>query len=191
MTASNRDPWPPNVVFVAMMAAVLVLGFVDWASGYEFSFFVFYFAPVAFAAWHSGNRRAYLVALLSIVVWSFADALSGHLYSHISFRLWAGFVRLVSFLVIADTFARLKHLLDEEQRKSERLQKALSEVKSLSGLLPICASCKKIRNDSGYWQRLEEFIGQRTDAHFTHGLCEECLTKVRREGGLDKEQPTV
>ena len=54
------------------------------------------------------------------------------------------------------------------------LEKALAEVKTLSGLLPMCARCKKIHTDSGQWQRVEEFIAKRTDAELAHGLCPDC-----------------
>jgi hypothetical protein len=55
------------------------------------------------------------------------------------------------------------------------LQEALSKVKLLSGLLPICAGCKKIRDDKGYWTGVETYIQQQSDARFSHGLCPECI----------------
>jgi hypothetical protein len=51
----------------------------------------------------------------------------------------------------------------------------------LSGLLPICATCKKIRDDQGYWQQLEIYIKDRSDADFTHGICPDCLKEAERE----------
>lgn len=56
-----------------------------------------------------------------------------------------------------------------------QLETALSEVKTLRGLLPICAHCKKIRDDKGYWNRIDAYIEDHTDARFTHGICPECL----------------
>ena len=71
--------------------------------------------------------------------------------------------------------------LQEEIRQhlitQENLQKAMAEVKSLSGLLPICSHCKKIRDDSGYWNQMESYISQHSGAQFSHGICEECLQK--------------
>lgn len=58
------------------------------------------------------------------------------------------------------------------------LQKALREIKTLNGLLPICASCKKIRDDKGYWNQIEQYINERTEARFTHGICPECAEKI-------------
>lgn len=57
----------------------------------------------------------------------------------------------------------------------DRLQAALDEVQALRGLLPICCHCKKIRNDTGYWEQLEKYVGDRTGASFSHGICPECL----------------
>jgi len=56
-----------------------------------------------------------------------------------------------------------------------QLQDALANIRVLKGLLPICSKCKKIRNDKGYWQQVEVYIRERSDAEFTHGLCPECL----------------
>jgi hypothetical protein len=58
------------------------------------------------------------------------------------------------------------------------LQKALAEIKTLSGMLPICAWCKKIKNDEGYWQKIETYIKSHSDADFTHGICNDCEKKV-------------
>ncbi len=57
---------------------------------------------------------------------------------------------------------------------NQNLQQALAEVKTLSGLLPICAHCKKIRDDHGYWNQIESYMARRTDVEFTHGICPEC-----------------
>ncbi|MBE9487293.1 MAG: hypothetical protein KAT62_03030 [Desulfuromonadales bacterium] len=57
------------------------------------------------------------------------------------------------------------------------LQQALDEVKTLGGLLPICGYCKKIRDDSGYWNRLENYIELHTTARFSHGICDDCMEK--------------
>ncbi len=61
------------------------------------------------------------------------------------------------------------------------LQTALANVKLLSGLLPICATCKKIRNDQGYWKQLEAYIESHSEATFTHGTCPDCLEAFRKE----------
>jgi YesN/AraC family two-component response regulator len=59
----------------------------------------------------------------------------------------------------------------------QSLQNALANVKLLSGLLPICASCKKIRDDKGYWNQVESYVQQHSEAKFSHGMCPDCLKK--------------
>jgi PAS domain S-box-containing protein len=64
------------------------------------------------------------------------------------------------------------------KEKHDKLLKAMEEIKTLSGLLPICASCKKIRDDKGYWNLLEAFIEKHSEASFSHGMCPECSEKL-------------
>lgn len=66
---------------------------------------------------------------------------------------------------------------EERERLIVEREKALAEIKTLSGLLPICASCKKIRDDSGYWNQIESYISSRSQAEFTHGICPDCMEK--------------
>jgi hypothetical protein len=68
-----------------------------------------------------------------------------------------------------------------EERLKERtakLEKALAEIKQLGGMLPICASCKKIRDDKGYWNQIEAYISQYSEAQFSHSVCPECAQKL-------------
>jgi len=67
-------------------------------------------------------------------------------------------------------------LRDISERK--KMEAAMQEVQALQGLIPICANCKKVRNDKGYWERVETYISQRSPARFSHGLCEECSKKL-------------
>lgn len=66
----------------------------------------------------------------------------------------------------------------ERIRLIEELRGALAHVKTLSGLLPICASCKKIRDDKGYWSRIEEYVSEHTDTTFSHGICPDCAKRL-------------
>ena len=72
-----------------------------------------------------------------------------------------------------------KHQMEKKVKKLIlELQDALTKVKILNGLLPICASCKKIRDDEGYWTQVEEYIEKNSQATFTHGVCPECMKKL-------------
>lgn len=63
---------------------------------------------------------------------------------------------------------------DERERLIDQLQTALSQIKTLQGLIPICSYCKKVRNDDGYWNQIEEYLSKHSDAHFSHSICPAC-----------------
>ena len=86
--------------------------------------------------------------------------------------------RVSSALLLKQEMDRRKNRELELRRSNEELQKALKEVKVLRGLIPICASCKKVRNDGGFWQQLEEYLGEHSEAEFSHGLCQPCIKKL-------------
>lgn len=83
-----------------------------------------------------------------------------------------------SSIVIHRDLTKLKQAEKERERLIEELQKALVEVKKLSGLIPICASCKKIRDDKGYWNQLELYIEKNSDASLSHSICPECSDEL-------------
>lgn len=69
----------------------------------------------------------------------------------------------------------------EQEATIEKLQKALEEIKTLRGLIPICAWCKKIRDDEGYWDELEVYLSKHSEAVFSHGLCPECSKAMKKK----------
>ena len=73
-------------------------------------------------------------------------------------------------------------------QERDKLKEALSKIKKLSGLLPICASCKKIRDDKGYWNRIETYLHNHSEAEFSHGLCPDCMEKMYGEQRWYKER---
>lgn len=76
---------------------------------------------------------------------------------------------------------RVRELVAREQELARRVKEALAEVKVLSGLLPICASCKSVRDDGGYWRRIESYLQTHSEAQFTHGICPDCMVKLYPE----------
>lgn len=83
-------------------------------------------------------------------------------------------------IVLRDITER-KRQEKERLRLIDELKEALRRVKTLNGLLPICASCKKIRNDGGYWEQVETYIRSRSNAEFTHGICPDCVRQLYPE----------
>ncbi len=89
--------------------------------------------------------------------------------------------------VVIGVSAIERDITARKEEEAERLKliheltDALGKIKTLKGLLPICSSCKKIRDDKGYWQKVESYISEHTDAEFTHGICPECVRRVYPE----------
>jgi len=83
-------------------------------------------------------------------------------------------------LLIRDVTERRKIELEREKLIGE-LRDAIADIRTLRGLLPICASCKKIRGDGGYWQNLEQYVTAHSEAQFSHGLCPDCMKKLYPE----------
>jgi len=75
----------------------------------------------------------------------------------------------------------MSNLTRELHRKNVVLQQTMAELKILRGLLPICMHCKKIRDEKGYWNQLETYISEHTNAEFSHGICDDCLNKLYPE----------
>jgi hypothetical protein len=69
----------------------------------------------------------------------------------------------------------------ERKRLISELQEALEKIETLQGILPICASCKKIRDDNGHWNQIEVYIRDHSEAEFSHGICPECAKKLYPE----------
>jgi len=89
-------------------------------------------------------------------------------------------------LDLAEVLARVHNML-EVRLLHAGLQKALEDVKLLRGLLPICMWCKKIRDDQGYWNAIEHYLGQHSEAEFSHGICPDCKSKYFEEEFREKK----
>ncbi len=85
--------------------------------------------------------------------------------------------KFVNVLAVARDVTERKKAEEERKNLITEREKALSEIKILSGMLPICAMCKKIRNDEGYWEQIEHYIRQNSNAEFSHSLCPECVKR--------------
>ena len=87
---------------------------------------------------------------------------------------------------------RMLEMQDALVIKNAELLQALEQVRTLSGIVPICMHCKNIRDDKGYWEKVEAYVSSHTDARFSHGICPECLKKHYPEilrDGLQKRSP--
>jgi len=95
-------------------------------------------------------------------------------HSYIIFSLII-FVLLILIVVFS---LRMDRAAKERENIIQKLQAALAEVKTLRGIIPICASCKKVRDDKGYWNQIESYVRDHSEAAFSHGICPECAKKL-------------
>ena len=92
--------------------------------------------------------------------------------------------------IVWEGLKREQETLEDRVRERTRdLQSALDQIKELRGILPICSSCKKIRDDQGYWNQLESFISDHSNAEFSHGICPDCAVKLYPEYVNKKPDP--
>lgn len=78
----------------------------------------------------------------------------------------------------------------EQEKLIQELKAAMEKVKTLSGFIPICSGCKKIRNDKGFWEQVEAYIGRHSEAQFSHGLCPDCLKRIYPDYNPEKDGET-
>jgi K+-sensing histidine kinase KdpD len=152
---------------------------------YDRASFVLFTLAVMTSAWTGGWRMGLIATVLASVagVWLFitpfdqADLHSVRDAVQIGLFAFAGCG--ISFFAERLHMARLR--AEQETREREKLigelREAISHVRTLRGLIPICAGCKKIRDDRGYWEQLEVYIRDHSEAQFSHGLCPDCVKK--------------
>jgi len=102
----------------------------------------------------------------------------------VKFRFLLSNLFVILFAFILER-ARYKAFINKEKLIDE-LQAAIEEVKVLSGLIPICANCKSIRDDKGFWIQVEEYLAQNSDIQFSHGLCQNCVDELYGKDFLEK-----
>ncbi len=131
----------------------------------------------------------FLVCLLfTFLLWDHylrqGDAMDRTLISNLLLLMGTLFSCAAGLLTLSleNTEAYLKKEVDartaELKKRNDDLEKAMRQIKVLQGFLPICAGCKKIRNDEGYWQEIETYVEQHSEAEFSHGLCQTCIKRL-------------
>jgi hypothetical protein len=152
------------VLLVALIAAIALL---DFLTGRDISFSIFYVFPIFTASWYVGKNAGLVLALLSSVLWLIADVAGTEPASHVLIPGWNAVVRLVFFVLVGVSVPYLKLQL---HASNEAIQK-------LSALLPLCAWCKNIRDANGRWSRLETYLEEEKGIEVTHGICPDCIEK--------------
>jgi hypothetical protein len=165
-----------------------IVSYVDYATGYEFLFFVFYFIPVGVCGWYLGRLATFNLALLSGACWFLVDVLSDHRYPYEAIRYWNSFTCFLAFAIMGLTVHHLKRSRDEERKSRCELEKALAElqdstreIRSLqSQLQVVCAWTQRLRLE-GKWVALDEFLTNKLNLRISHGISPEALAEIKRQ----------
>ena len=197
------------VILVSTVIAILKFK-LDMAV-YRFSLFIWFSAALYVAAVGSGYGSAlYWILVAPVMLFFFFEKKEGpiwvgimviltgilvflpYLFGTYSYDLYHRIGFTASFLLLTGigygvetNRHRYSRLLAEERDhlaiETQRLREAMDRIKTLNGMLPICAHCKKIRDDKGYWQQVESYIHDHADVEFSHGICPECSKKYYGE----------
>lgn len=159
----ERHPWNNQWI---LFGIALVVSCFDYLAGPIVFFPILFVIPVALMAWNCGLRTALVLgAILCVIRFSIQYAW-GIPYTLPVAIINAG-VRLAVLFIITFLCGKL----------SEQTQALRARVRTLEGLLPTCSFCKDIRDETGNWHPIEEYVSSRSEARFTHGICPNCVTK--------------
>jgi hypothetical protein len=165
MVEALRRAYARRPILSCLATAGLVLG-ADYHTGREIQFPILYAIPLGLAAWKRKRALAYGLALL----------LPGlRLLFHFGWhQLDSLRVDAFNLPIAAFSLALYAFLIERTAKQTQELEK---KVRKLEGVLPICAACKRIRNEHGVYEQMEAYITKHSEASFTHGLCPECIPK--------------
>ncbi len=166
--------------WLTSLFALGVVGGLDHFSGVEIVVNFLYLIPVFVVSWRLGRGPGIVMSSCCAVVCSWMDWIGRPgLSSWVAMWNVAGDFGVFALFAVAVT--RISKDLNEQRRLNAELQAAMSQVKTLTGLLPICAWCKKIRDQSGNWRRFEEYLSSHAEVDFTHSICPECREKFHKK----------
>ena len=163
-------------IIIGLLLTVII-GYIDYVTGYELRMELFYLLPISYVTWFVGQRIGMLFSVLSIFTIVYSDFMAGKKYTSFTIEFWNGAIYFV-FYVIVTVLLKLRISLQQRENLIEELDNALRQNEELSGMLPICASCKTFRDDQEYRQKVESYISKHTIAEFSRSLCKECTAKL-------------
>ena len=121
------------ILRIASLAVLVLIGYIDYFTGYEFGFFIFYFIPVAISAWYCGPKDGIFTAIACAVCWYLSDRFTNHPYSRAYFIYWEMFIRLLSFLTTSMTLSKIRGLVLNEERMIAELLETRSQLSKYTG----------------------------------------------------------
>jgi len=182
------------LILLASILSLALVSYLDYATGNDLLFFVFYFVPVALCGWFLGLPSTLGLSALSGFGWFAVDRLSGHYYPHEFIGYWNSVICFVAFAAMGlllhylpRTQLRQQQAQEELSRALEDLRRSTEEIRSLqSELQVVCAWTKRIRIN-GQWIPLEKFLSDKLHLSISHSISPEALERLTKT--LDEESP--
>ncbi len=167
-------------VQILIVAGCFLSGFaiasIDYMTGEKSNAFILYFLPILAATWFGGLNVGLVMALFSASGWLFSDLLITARPSE-GVEIWDTVMRLGCFLLLAAAAYRIKLDFEKQKETNVKLTEALTQIKQLTGILPMCSFCRRIRDEDNNWVQFEAYIAQHSEAQVSHGLCPRCYKK--------------
>ena len=179
------------ISLISRISAFLILMLLSYelysGGGNGYAFVWFYPIPLG-VFFLFGKREGSIWILSSFVISLIVLVLNSSIHSYDSssisrFLVSYALVAIFSYGIEASRYRYYTELMEEK----ERLEKATQEIKRLSGLLPICSSCKKIRDKTGHWYQIEDYINEHCEVKLTHSLCPECVREIYPHFATDED----
>lgn len=164
-TASLRNNTHYSPLYWIAISLLILIA--DYFSGPFIQFPITYLIPISLASWYSGRRWGLALSIIMPFV---------RLFYNLAFWTvpWTAFDASINCIIRITVFCIFSTFI---YRSATRTKELFMEVNLLTGLLPICSFCKKIRDDKNKWQPIETYVSKRSEATFTHGVCPECAEK--------------
>jgi K+-sensing histidine kinase KdpD len=161
-----------NTMIVAIwMASVAVALWGDALFSHQIPFHAMLVVPVLLAARYTGRICGFLLAVLLPVAHAAILVSQGRFALPLLHLILALVMHGLTLILVVELVHRLQ----------VKNKEAMRQIKILTGMLPICANCKDIRDDRGYWKRIEEYLSQHSEVEFSHGVCPDCMAKLYPE----------
>ena len=167
-------------IFAGCLLLLLLVGWLDYITGYELGFFVFYTVPIGLAAWYLGRWPGIWLALGATIAWWLADALAGAKYSSQFSFWWNSTVHFLAFVINAVTIAKIKLDLRQRNDLAAKLEAARQTLRAAARVLPACPLCGKAHPQTGLGVQAELRNLARGNADLSGALCGECAQPARR-----------
>ena len=177
--------WHVIAITSASVAHVVLffLAYDHWSAGVGYFVLIPLITVAAIFGLRGGLLLGILAHPLNLVLWFLArETIDQSFFQPNKLGAW-GFALIIGVAIgyFKDINVRYRETVRNLAKTNVKLSRALAEIKTLGGLLPICSGCKKIRDDEGYWQLVEVYIQDRADVEFSHGLCPECAGELYPE----------